>query len=310
VTVLQEYLIPLTQEFLTKLSIAVPPNSEAPLDPHTVKRQVMFSNMKATRPVEADLSLKQFMEHDREVLRFYCVWDDRASAYGDLRKMIVHYYLSDGTMEIKESLLPNSGRSTSALFLRRGKLAKKPELNNLSTAEIKMDYFTASDLTIGSVIHLYGRPFVICDCDEFTKAYYRKNHDIQSFDPVNMAEFSDEEPSLPFFEKAGAAGGEFSTANIGVESNEKKNFKKLLAYDGITLRFLAKLQSKNLVDQERTFVVSFQLASYSISIFEPKGRNNGVVGGKFLDNRRIKKPNSTEYFGSVDFFIGMVPFNL
>lgn len=265
----------------------------------------MFSNMKATRPALHDFGLKQFLEHDREVLRFYCVWDDRASAFGDLRNMIVHFYLSDDTIEIKESFLPNSGRSSNALFLRRGKLAKSPQLNNLSTAEVKMDYFTAADLTIGTIIHLYGRPFVICDCDEFTKNYYRKNYGVASFDPVKMADFHEKEPAKPFFEKVElVTGGDLSSSNIGADSHEKKDLRKLLAYDGIILRYSAKLQSSKQVDRERKFVVSYYLANDTISIFEPRARNSGVVGGKFLENRKIRKPNSNQYFGSADFYLG------
>lgn len=29
--------------------------------------------------------LKQFLELDRKVLRFYCVWDDRDSMFGEMR---------------------------------------------------------------------------------------------------------------------------------------------------------------------------------------------------------------------------------
>ena len=38
------------------------------------------------------------------------------------------------------------------------------------------DYYHDSDLTIGSVINVWGRKFLICDCDEFTKEYYRSKY--------------------------------------------------------------------------------------------------------------------------------------
>lgn len=44
--------------------------------------------------------LGSFLAHDKKVLRFYSVWDDRDSLYGDLLRFKIHYYLVDDTMEI------------------------------------------------------------------------------------------------------------------------------------------------------------------------------------------------------------------
>ena len=37
--------------------------------------------------------LKKFLDNDRKVLRFFCVWDDRDALYGDRRPYVIHYYL-------------------------------------------------------------------------------------------------------------------------------------------------------------------------------------------------------------------------
>ena len=266
----------------------------------------MLSHMKATRPSVPNLTLKQFLENDRRVLRFYCVWDDSTSVFGDLRHMVVHYYLSDDTIEIKESIPPNSGRASNTLFLRRCRLPKRPRVNNLSTSENKVEYFTEADLMIGSVIHLYGRPFVICDCDEFTKNYYRENYEIEKFDPVGIKEFQDDSSAVPFFDIAAhyAAAEEQSAPLIGNDSQVKKDVRKQITYDGITLRFLAKLNSTKQVDRDRKFVISYHLANDTISIFEQRARNSGIIGGKFLENRKIKKPKTDQYYESTDFYIG------
>jgi len=44
--------------------------------------------MQAKRPYKADLSFRKFLENDRHVLRFYCIWDDRNSMFGDKRKLV------------------------------------------------------------------------------------------------------------------------------------------------------------------------------------------------------------------------------
>jgi hypothetical protein len=294
------------------LGIQVPANIEFPPDPYETHRKEILSRMKATRPSEANLTLKQFLENDRRVLRFYCVWDDRTSVFGDLRHMVVHYYLSDDTIEIKESIPANSGREANPSFLRRCRLPKRPRFNSWSNAEGSAGYFTEADLMIGSVIHLYGRPFVICDCDEFTKQYYRENYDVNQFDPVTINEFLDDPSQQPFFDVTipnAAPAGEQSSLLIGSESHVRKDYRKLMSYDGITLRFLGALVSSKQVDRDRKFVISFHLADDTISIFEPRARNSGIMGGKFLENRKIKKPKSDQYYSSPDFYIGKLLFN-
>lgn len=80
--------------------------------------------MDPLRPYESSDTLKQFLEYDRKVLRFFCLWDDSASLFGDRRELILHYFLSDDTIEVKEVIPHNSGRDAMSLFLQRRKLPK------------------------------------------------------------------------------------------------------------------------------------------------------------------------------------------
>jgi len=40
-----------------------------------------------------DDRLRQWLENNKKVLRFYCVWDNRQSMYGDRRPYVLNYYL-------------------------------------------------------------------------------------------------------------------------------------------------------------------------------------------------------------------------
>ena len=40
---------------------------------------------------ERNDKLKRFLENDRKVLRYYCVWDDRDSMFGELREFVSVY---------------------------------------------------------------------------------------------------------------------------------------------------------------------------------------------------------------------------
>ncbi|KAJ3415872.1 EF-hand domain-containing member C2 [Chytridiales sp. JEL 0842] len=295
-----------TREFLTNLGMQVPPNGSYPSDPYETHRNEMLSRMKATRPSKPKSSLKKFLENDRRVLRFYCCWDDTNSVFGDVRHMVLHYYLSDDTIEIRESIPANSGRESNTLFLRRCRLPKhKQKWLYGQQNENPDDYFSERDLTIGAVLHLNGRPFVICDCDEFTKEYYKEKYGVEEFDPVNIEDY--EEADLDDMYPAPAAEGASSSASpplIPSHEESKKDFKKMMMYDGVCLRFSAVLKTNKQVDRDRKFVVSLFPADDTISVFEPHLRNSGIIGGKFLEKARIKKPNVDAYYTLSDFAVG------
>lgn len=80
--------------------------------------------MTPLRPYERFDTLCQFLEHEGHVLRFYGVWDDTETMFGDIREVVLHYFLADDTIEIKEVIPVNSGRDAVPLFLNRQKLPK------------------------------------------------------------------------------------------------------------------------------------------------------------------------------------------
>lgn len=53
----------------------------------------MDESMQPLRPYERFDTLRQFLDHDRHVLRFFCFWDDTDSLYGDPRDLVLHYFL-------------------------------------------------------------------------------------------------------------------------------------------------------------------------------------------------------------------------
>ncbi|KAJ3076360.1 EF-hand domain-containing member C2 [Podochytrium sp. JEL0797] len=290
-----------TRQFLATLKIKVPPNGIFPEDPYQTHRAELNSRMKATRPCAPKVSLKQFLENDRRVLRFYCIWDDTNSVFGDARHMVVHYYLSDDTVEIRESIPANSGRERNTLFLRRSRLPKRrARFLYGQTSDDPDAYFSDRDLTIGSVLHFYGRPMVICDCDEFTKSFYREKYGLEVFDPVRLEDYEDEP-----LEEYVAPKERVVQPMLG--ANEKSNTKtdhKMMEHDGICLRFLGVLQTTKQVDADRKFVISMYPVDGSVSVFEPHQRNSGIVGGKFLEKARIKRPDGDTFYEAGDFFLG------
>ncbi|XP_021262985.1 EF-hand domain-containing family member C2 isoform X3 [Numida meleagris] len=196
-----------TKNFLRKMGFKLNPPGNCPDDPYMKERQKILDSMNPLRPYERIDTLKQFLEHDGHVLRFFCVWDDPESMFHDPRELVLHYYLSDDTIDIKEIVPVNSGRDVVPLFLRRDKLPKyaptglyqpgtitsRTVLNvfgnlvgnksryivdNRKTGAVHQEFYRDSDLKIGAVINVWGRKIMLCDCDEFTKDYYRTKYGI------------------------------------------------------------------------------------------------------------------------------------
>jgi len=70
---------------LTSEGILVNEKSQKQNDPYLLSRY--HPPHAYVAPSDFD-KLKQFLELDRKVLRFYCVWDDRDSMFGELRQEV------------------------------------------------------------------------------------------------------------------------------------------------------------------------------------------------------------------------------
>ena len=84
----------------------------------------------------------------------------------------------------------------------------------------------------------------------------------------------------------------------------KKNFRRMMENDRKILRFMARLDTDAPEDQGRIFVIKYFMADDTVAAFEPPQKNSGIMGGKFIQRGRVKKPNSHEYYTQADFYTG------
>lgn len=108
-------------------------------------------------------SQKQFLENDRKVLKFYCSYEGE--------RFIIHFFLADDTIEVREVAIPNSGKDPFPVTFRRQKLPKKFALNQPGQTYAE-DFVTASELVIGKTINIFNRNYLLEGCDGFTRWYY------------------------------------------------------------------------------------------------------------------------------------------
>ncbi|KAK5920386.1 hypothetical protein CgunFtcFv8_024203 [Champsocephalus gunnari] len=334
-----------TRNFLTKLGVILNDPVPAPADPHSCLLDKIEKSMTPLRPYERRDTLKQFLDHDREVLRFNCFWDDSESVFGDPHQLTLHYYLSDDTVEILETIAPNSGRDNPAKFLHRSKLprhsammkqpgqmtdrtvlnvfdsnnqGKRYLLDSLKTGALQDDCYVDRDLKVGGEVNVWGRRVIITDCDDFTKEHYRSKYGIEEFTPLQYKSPVAPKPPRPVppYNGFGSEEDSLSSCQRLQPKTPQKDFRKFMDKDrcGLEsniLNFRAKMVTSDPVDRERVFVISFYLSDDSISVFERAQRNSGVLGGKFLERGRVKKPGQqlfksqpSEYFTPQDLYVG------
>ncbi|XP_069092247.1 EF-hand domain-containing protein 1 [Pleurodeles waltl] len=306
-----------TQEFLESEGIELNPPEATPPDPYTELRK----DPPRTYITPSDWDkLKQFVTMDRKVLRFYAIWDDTDTLYGEERPVIIHYYLCDDTVEIREVHERNDGRDPFPVLMKRQHLAKCLKdlkvsfpacVLEISDHEV-IDWYSPKDFCVGKDITILGRKFVLHDCDDYTRAYYRDVLGYSEFKPIDVKKKTEEAVKLvlPPYNGFGLIEDSIQNCLSLVPQPPRKDVVKMLENDRKVLRYAAVLDSVHPEDKIRRFVLSYYLSTDMISIFEPQIRNSGIIGGKFLERSKIPKPDSPVdnpcYYGPADFAIGAV----
>ncbi|KAJ3192284.1 EF-hand domain-containing protein 1 [Irineochytrium annulatum] len=309
-----------TEQYLVETEgIRIRPREEMPTDPYQDIRNRPLRNGHLS--TERNDKLRRFLENDRKVLRFFCVWDDRDSMFGELREFVIHYYLVDDCVEVREVQKPNNGRDPFPILLRKQKLPKAfGELSDVND----MAKYTWRDFRIGSVVNVLGRDFLIRDCDDYTKQFYADNMNVAA-DSMKAIPLEPEEPrhkvgisltslpdsELPPYNGYGSVEDSLQSCRYLVLKPPKKDFIKMLENEHKVLRFVARMESKHKEDLGRRFVISYRLADDMMTIYEPPQRNAGIIGGKFMERTRVLKPGSSlssptgpEYYAARDLHVG------
>jgi len=318
-----------TRAFLEANGRTVPAPEDIPLDPFTKKHTVREkAHNKLMNPhkqyMEASLgksfagmdveATQKFLRNDGKVLRFYATWSD-PKLFGEKQAYIIHYFLADDTVEVLEVQQPNSGRDPFPALLKRCKLPKNyketvADISSIGVRNTSALYYTEADFKVGQYVMVYGRKLFICGADKFTQEFYIKNYGMTEadFPRLNMDDDVEVVPRMLPPPHTGF-GSEEDSLNSFLFLNPKvpkQNFKKLMEFDGLMMRFLARFKNPQPEDRERQFIITFFLANDTLSVFEKFTRNSGFIGGKFLERTRIKNEVTGEYFKPTDFYVGAV----
>jgi hypothetical protein len=244
-------------------------------------------------------SQKQFLDNDRRVLRFFASFDDLP--------FIIHYFLADDTVEIREVHHPNDGRDNFALLMKRQRLPKAFQVAQPGLQHIGDNYFTWDEIYPGGFIESYGRQFYINSVDQFTADFFRE-HQGKSFTVGSIEYPKPRDPIERQIPPHNGFGDEIDSLGYVyrlIPEKPKKDFFKAVDNEGKILRFTAKFNTRVPEDVDRRFIIQFFLSDDSISIYEPAQKNSGIVEGKFLERRKYKNVDKNfDFITPTDLAIG------
>ena len=167
-----------TREFYEKQGKPQGPAEECPEDPFQEKANRKFVPVQDAEMkdyLEKKLgggrvtSQKQFLENDRKVLKFFAVSECN---------YVIHYFLADDTIEIREVSEANSGKDPFPVCFRRQKLFKRFALNQPGQTYAE-DFLRAEQIGVGKTIEVFGKVYHLVDCDAFTREYYRSKFNVE-----------------------------------------------------------------------------------------------------------------------------------
>jgi len=306
-----------TREYLTSEGIEVNSNETGP--PNVFAQSRVKKQQTYTTPSSID-KYGQFLTLDRKVLRFYAIWDDRKQLFGEARKFVIHFYLSDDTMEIKEVHEANNGRDPFPTLVTRQRIPKMhvaktfPSMEHAIVKESQHGYYKASDFLVGDTVDITNRKMFIYDADGATRTFVSDHFGVQLQPAVNLSNYLPTAVSiqhkLPEYNGFGSLEDSEQNCKKISPDRPKKNYIKMLRNGNETLRFKAKMMTNKELDQSRTFIIQLRLSDDYIAIQEIQQRNSGLPAGRFLEYSRIPKPGSSasapEWYEINDLKIGNI----
>lgn len=180
------------------------------------------------------------------------------------------------------------------------------ELSDLEVSE----YYSPKDFLVGGTIFVFGRKFLLLDCDRFTRNYYEKVLKIIQPDADYQGSPESRTPrtELPIYLGLGTPEDSLASHHSLVPKSPRKDVVTYLVNMNKFLRYGCVLDNVHPEDNIRRFVLSLSLADGTISIMETMIRNSGIRGGRFLSPKKVWKPDCNpdkpEYYTAKDLFIG------
>ncbi|CAK9015494.1 EF-hand domain-containing family member C2 [Durusdinium trenchii] len=277
-----------TREYLAERGVQAGEPEAYPDDPHRAKaREAQLAKNNKVPSIAGERApdtLGKYLKNDNKVLRFNCLWDDTNRLYGEKNFYQLMYFLSDDTIEVRTSSKKQPGMDPFPLLLKRSKLVKDSE-------DPSQGFYQAEDLICGEYINCWGRKLMLLKCDDFTQTYYQRVHGYE------QPEVRIREPPkkvvknpVPPYNGFGSEADSLANCLNLVPKPVSQDLHRFLNNRGKTLKFRASFVKPGPEDADRGFLITYYMDDDTCAVYEPPKRNSGIMGGKFLERGKYKKP--------------------
>ena len=257
----------------------------------------------------------RFLAYDGQVLRFLVVWDDTGrNMFGEKHLYWLSYYLSSEEGELKEARGKKQFMGCPTMLKRqrlpRTIIFSDDRMRSCEDVTGDEDYFNEDDFVVGRTLNIFGRHWLIADCDPFTQQWYMEHRGLdQKAAAVPVVEPPSPRPELPVPPHPGFGREEDTIESWKslIPKRPKTDMKALMSKGtGATRRLLAKLVTDDPINAERVFRITLYLDDGEMAVYEPKIRNSGVEGGTFMKKGKLRREDNHEYWKPADFVVGEV----
>ncbi|GAB9470613.1 hypothetical protein Gpo141_00007854 [Globisporangium polare] len=226
----------------------------------------------ASTKYRVDATQPKWITNDRQVLRFYGYFQEKALENGRetlrTRRVVLCFYLSDSALSISEPRVANSG-------MAQGEFMKRTVASKPNGAK-----FSPEDFTVGGNVRLYGRVFHLVDCDEATRTFYDEALGAPLASPRkypdDLSSHVDEIEAIKLRLRARTASAAESKAEATRKFHE--NGQKVLRF------FVSWHDPHPLYPETRKYVLHYYLCDDTIEVIEP--REGGQRGQQQLHHQQ------------------------
>jgi len=250
------------------------------------------------RPQPGPSKLPNWLAHDREVYMFYGYFLESVAESNSeshrVRKVNVHYFKEDGSIQVSEPKQENSG-IPQGIFMKRHKI--QACIDGVTRTVL------LSDIEVGDTLSFYGRTLKIVDCDAWTRSDLLANgYAVKDGLPYPKDKYSDSRAE--FMQRETGADStvyrgcrnnpmkEFMEATLGNASKNNRMLGQFLEKDRHVLRFDCYWDDSSRYKGDlRFFKLHYYLSSDEAEVIEIFEANSGYDPmAKLLQKSKLLKP--------------------
>lgn len=223
------------------------------------------------------IEIPSWVAFDKKILVFDAYFNETLQEVRNqpflMRKCKIYLYLEDGTIQVVEPHVVNSG-CTQGTVIRRQRIRFPPPMDD--------NFYDILDFNIGFEVNFYGKVFKIVNCDKFTRTFLNRCG-ITVPDAIPM-------PDDPFVEIRGKDIKSMQPKKP--KRSQTPSFAKFIKNDKKVLKFQAYWDDRKVpFGYLHHLEVHFYLADDTIEIKELQSEVGGEPGFLFLKRSKLAKLN-------------------